>query len=452
MTNSLLIYSFSHFGLIVLLHQFVLSKHENLQVQRLFLLIATSLGIIIPLISWNSIQSVSVITEFVVVANPIKQPLPNATSSLNWDLISLIYGLGLTISLAKIVLAYINATRLVSTFPIIKKNNWITHRLTVKSIPSFSFWNQICINPDDENSSEIEIHEMAHVQQWHSLDKLVFDILKAVFWFNPFIYWLEKQSEITHELLADNSVIQQKGEPKKYAEKLINAVIGNPTPYPVNTFFKANGLQKRIQYILNNNKHINKTLMKYTPFVTSAVLAISIFSAACTQQSMNITEEYDTPAVLENSGYDGLGQYISATVKYPESAKKDSIEGRVILEFIVKKDGSIINPKVVRSSDNADLDEEALRVVKSMPNMVPAMKNGEPVSTKFVLPITFKLKAKLSKLYGSYDHIKDDFLIAVPVEVSLGSSKELENGLLFSAGFKFKQEAMIPFQPRLGGC
>jgi TonB family protein len=450
MTNSLFLYSFSHFGLIVLLHQFVLSKHENLQVQRLFLLIATSLGIIIPLISWNSIRSVSVITEFVVVANPIKQSIPNATTTLNWDIISLIYGLGLAISLIKISLAYINAFRLVSSFPIIKKNNWITHRMTVKSIPSFSFWNQICINPNDENSSEIEIHEMAHVQQWHSLDKLVFDLLKVVFWFNPFIYWLEKQSEITHELLADNSVIQQKGEPKKYAEKLLNAVIGNPTSYPVNSFFKANGLQKRIQYILNNNKHINKTLMKYTPFVTSAVLAISIFSAACTQQSMNITEEYDTPAVLEIENYNGLGQYIGTNIKYPESARKDSIEGRVLLKFIIKKDGTIINPKVVKSSDNAALDEEALRVIKSIPIMVPAKKNGEPVSTEFVLPITFKLKGRAPKVLGLNNQKMDDFSIIVPFEVNFGSSKELENGLLFTSGLKL--ESIIPFQPELAGC
>jgi len=450
MTNSLLLYSFSHFGLIVLLHQFLFSKHENLHVQRLFLLIATSLGVIIPFISWNSIQTVSQWTEFVVIASPIKSIPSTREVASEINIISLIYFSRVIVSLMKIVISYFGAFQLIKKFPINKKNQWITYRVTQDNISSFSFWNQICLNPNDIQSNEIEIHETTHVRQWHSLDKLVFDTFKVVFWFNPFIYWLEKQVAITHELLADDSVLLQKVERSKYAQKIMQSVLGVPTPYPVNPFFKTNGLQKRIQFILNNNPYINKTLMKYTPIVTSAVLAVSIFAAACTQQSLNLTEEFDSPAQLKTAEYSGLGEYLGSNIKYPESAKKDSAEGKVFIEFIVSKDGSIINPIVVKSSYNAALDAEALRVVKSMPNMIPANKDGEPVNTKFVLPVSFKLKAEKTNTLGFKDGKKYEFQVRLPLENNDKTTTKLENGVLYSSGFQLVP--IIKIQPNDNDC
>ncbi|MBO4826040.1 MAG: TonB family protein [Prevotella sp.] len=85
-----------------------------------------------------------------------------------------------------------------------------------------------------------------------------------------------------------------------------------------------------------------------------------------------------------------LLEYLSKSVKYPEKAHKNGIQGRVIATFIVEKDGRISNAHVVRSVDPS-LDAEALRVIDAMPNWVPGRQNGEPARVKYSIPVTFKL-------------------------------------------------------------
>ena len=293
--------------------------------------------------------------------------------------------------LSKFLFSYVNAYRLVNSFSIQNEQRNITIRESSLEIPSFSFFRQICINPDDKTSNEILVHETTHASQLHSLDKIVYDVLKVIFWFNPMVWWLNNQLEITHELLADDAVINQNVERKAYAEKIVQSVVGFPLQLPVSTFFKTKGLQKRVRYILNKNLNINPKIMKYTPVVISLVALISVFSAACTQQSLNITEDADIQPMLKNEQYGSVIDFLSSEIKYPESAKKDSAEGKVYIELIVQKDGTISTAKVLKSSGFEALDNEALRVAKAMPAMIPAKKDGKSVSVKFVLPVSFKL-------------------------------------------------------------
>ena len=89
-------------------------------------------------------------------------------------------------------------------------------------------------------------------------------------------------------------------------------------------------------------------------------------------------------------GFQALLDFLRENTKYPEQAQKDSIEGRVVLSFVVETDGSITEPKVVRSVHPL-LDEEALRVAKLMPKWEPGYQNGTPVRVKYNIPVTFKL-------------------------------------------------------------
>lgn len=86
-----------------------------------------------------------------------------------------------------------------------------------------------------------------------------------------------------------------------------------------------------------------------------------------------------------------LMKYLAANIKYPASAVKGKKEGRVIVTFIVQKDGSITHAKIVRSID-PELDAEALRVVKGMPKWTPGTQLGKPVSVKYTLPVKFSLQ------------------------------------------------------------
>ncbi|MCR4836636.1 MAG: energy transducer TonB [Bacteroidaceae bacterium] len=90
-------------------------------------------------------------------------------------------------------------------------------------------------------------------------------------------------------------------------------------------------------------------------------------------------------------GMEKLLEYEDKKIKYPAKARKEGIEGMVIVEFIVEKDGSISGPKVILSL-TPKCDAEALRVVKSMPKWKPGKQNGKIVRVKYTLPVRFKLK------------------------------------------------------------
>ena len=83
--------------------------------------------------------------------------------------------------------------------------------------------------------------------------------------------------------------------------------------------------------------------------------------------------------------------FLSNNLKYPAVAMEQGIQGRVVTQFVVDKDGSITDVKVVRSLDPM-LDKEAVRLVKSMPKWTPGKLNGSPVRVKYILPISFRLQ------------------------------------------------------------
>ncbi len=86
-----------------------------------------------------------------------------------------------------------------------------------------------------------------------------------------------------------------------------------------------------------------------------------------------------------------LFKYLSQNVKYPVIAQENGVQGRVICQFVVNRDGSIVDVEVVRSVD-ASLDKEAIRVIKSMPKWSPGQQRGKPVRVKYTLPVNFKLQ------------------------------------------------------------
>lgn len=90
-------------------------------------------------------------------------------------------------------------------------------------------------------------------------------------------------------------------------------------------------------------------------------------------------------------GMDKLMQWLSKNLKYPASAQENGTQGRVVVQFVVNKDGSIVEPKVIKSVDPA-LDKEAIRVVSAMPHWQPGKQRGKPVRVRFTLPVTFRLQ------------------------------------------------------------
>lgn len=90
-------------------------------------------------------------------------------------------------------------------------------------------------------------------------------------------------------------------------------------------------------------------------------------------------------------GMGELMKWLSKNIKYPAIAQENGVQGRVVVQFVVNKDGSIVDPQVIKSVDPY-LDKEALRVVKAMPKWSPGEQRGKPVRVKYTLPVMFRLQ------------------------------------------------------------
>lgn len=89
-------------------------------------------------------------------------------------------------------------------------------------------------------------------------------------------------------------------------------------------------------------------------------------------------------------GQKKLFKWLSANIKYPKEAQANKEQGRVIVRFVIGKDGKVTDAKVVRSI-SPSLNKEALRLIEAMPRWKPGEKDGQPVAVRFTLPITFRL-------------------------------------------------------------
>ena len=142
--------------------------------------------------------------------------------------------------------------------------------------------------------------------------------------------------------------------------------------------------------------------------VTQAKMAISIADvkgndeesgkdiADLEDHKLVVNDEDAVFQVVEQSptfpgGMKALLKWLGKEIHYPPVAEEMGISGKVIVQFVIGKDGSVRDVEGLRSVD-ADLDKEAIRVVKKMPKWIPGKQQGVPVSVRFTLPITFKIQ------------------------------------------------------------
>ena len=92
-----------------------------------------------------------------------------------------------------------------------------------------------------------------------------------------------------------------------------------------------------------------------------------------------------------DGGMAGLMKYLSGAIRYPAIAAENGVQGRVTVQFVVNRDGSIVDAQVLRGVDPY-LDKEALRVINSMPKWKPGMQRGKPVRVRYTVPVNFRLQ------------------------------------------------------------
>ena len=318
-----------------------------------------------------------------------------------------------------------------------------------KEIAPFSWMKYIVISEADleENGREILIHETAHISNHHSVDLLVADLCIFFQWFNPASWLLKQELQNIHEYEADETVIKEGVDAKQYQLLLIKKAVGTRL-YSMANSFNHSTLKKRITMMLKEKSNPWARL-KYVHVLPLAAIAVTAFArpeisqkakeisavkvndlaaivetktvenvASGVNAVVNLTDVPEISVVKDTAdvkkketagkssedgvfwvaekmpefpgGNGAVAEYVRENMKYPAIAKEKGTQGRVIVQFVVNKKGKIVSPKVARSVD-PDLDKEAIRLIKSMPDWIPGTQGGKAVDVKYTLPVSFRL-------------------------------------------------------------
>ena len=315
---------------------------------------------------------------------------------------------------------------------------------------SWMHWIVIARKDLEENGREILIHELAHIRNRHSWDLLLADLCIFVQWFNPAAWLLKQELQNIHEYEADETVLREGVNARNYQMLLIKKAVGTRL-YSMANSFNHSSLKKRITMMLKEKSN-PWARAKYLYILPLAALAVTAFarpevSAVADEISAvkviapavhDSIQPNVQPAVAAPSsaldqmpefpgGMEALNTYLRNNIRYPQEAQKAGIQGRVIIQFIVSKDGSITDAEVVESVD-PQLDAEGLRLIKNMPRWKPGMQKGQAIRVKQTLPIRFAFTKTSDKpensnsiflKNGSYNSsLKDVILLVNGQEVS----------------------------------
>lgn len=328
--------------------------------------------------------------------------------------IGYLYLAGVLVLLVRLVIQAFSLYRLIVRMPEKEINGVCVKCLNDPSGP-FSFFRWIFMNPaavKEDEISEILTHEMAHVKQHHSVDVLLAEMVSICCWMNPFAWLLKREVRLNLEFLADRKVMEAGFATKSYQYHLLGLAYNHK--YGLSNNFNFSHLKQRI-IMMNKKKSNGAGHIKYALFVLPAFALLVAGNISCSQgasEKQDAKEETVAPdsvaaptdgvakdevfMVAEQmpefpGGMKELLKFLQNNLKYPENAMKNNVQGRVIVQFVVEKDGTLTEFKVARSVD-PDLDAEALRVLQIMPKWKPGMQRGKIVRVKFTVPVSFKLQ------------------------------------------------------------
>ncbi|MEZ5015266.1 MAG: M56 family metallopeptidase [Chitinophagales bacterium] len=246
------------------------------------------------------------------------------------------------------------------------------------------------IGLEPQAESMILKHETAHAQQWHSLDNIFYSMLKIVFWCNPLVWFLHSELRLVHECLADKQAGMDRRD--DYQNLLIGTAIFHSPRILTNNFSNSN-LKRRLM-MFNEKQSVRKAFLRMAlvlpVFCFCGLIQMHAQSAGDNSNSKMV---YSEPQVMPEypGGTAALAEFLASQIEYPKDAKKNGVEGNVFVSFVVTAEGKVTGVQLKRGVMGA-LDDEAIRVVKLMPDWTPGTINGKPVDVEMVLPVAFRLK------------------------------------------------------------
>ncbi|UPZ17096.1 M56 family metallopeptidase [Flavobacterium humidisoli] len=272
--------------------------------------------------------------------------------------------------------------------------------LTDEAVLPHSFWNAVFVNKTEfemgKIPSELLIHEKAHLEQKHTLDILFVAVLQTVFWFNPFLSLFRKAIKLNHEFLADEAVNKQFGEVRSYQNLLLEFASNKQT---VALASNLNYLitKKRLLMMTKEKSPISMVFKVSSVTAVSVLLLIAFNSQAVAQTSFSeknannnrISEKTNVKQPQFPGGIEKFYMFVGQNFRMPEEFSKHKMEGKLFVEFMVEKDGSLSEFKIVKDLGYG-VSDEVIRVLKLSPKWIPATENGQAVRVLYSLPITLQ--------------------------------------------------------------
>ncbi|UBM62088.1 M56 family metallopeptidase [Candidatus Sulfidibacterium hydrothermale] len=413
-------------------------KQTDFRFNRYYLLLATLLSVFIPLIQLPALFPAG-------FQNPLGQLLTVQLGEIQvgdlgsavaagsaWSLVTIlwdVYLLGVFIMALRFLFSLFRLYRLVRKSET-KTEAGIKFVFVTEELPVFSFFHLIFIRKaifENPRAAAIICHEKIHIRQKHSLDLIWLEILGIFQWFNPFVYLIKKAVKENHEFIADRDLTVSESSENSYLHLLFSEAGGFEFS-PITHNFSYLLLKKRM-IMMKNQKSPQKMPVKL--LFTACAIALTLFACsnadqpvpdnspqvAVVTQDKKIVIRDQTPAeqnaiaaqadtgqvfqVVEKmpqfpGGLKALMQYLADNITYPAEAKKAGVEGRVFVNFIVEKDGSISHFKILRSigtgAAREAINHEVLKALMGMPHWIPGYQHGKPVRVSFNLPVKFSLQ------------------------------------------------------------
>ncbi|UOR04516.1 M56 family metallopeptidase [Hymenobacter aerilatus] len=441
-------------GVLWLLYHVALRRERCFQYNRTLLLLAPLLAVLLPLAhlpaAWLPAASTA--------QTPLRLLLPavtvgasatsaSATPLLFWVL--LLYGAGVGLLLGRLGWQLLMLWRFTRTLPTEQHADYTLRRTSgLRPTGSFGrtvYWDDTAPLSAAE-AAQVLRHELVHVRQRHTLDRLWLRVWQALLWPNLFVHLLPRALDLTHEYLADAAVTPATS--MEYIRLLARQATGwlGQAPTLAHSFFSSSTLTR---IAMLNHSSIPR---RWKQWLALPVCAALLFVVACekntpadeaalsqtaTQASSMPVPPPPPPPMIDGKyftidskgdklyhyveqmpepqgGIGGLLKYIGENIRYPEAAIAQRIEGKVFVSFTVTKDGSIedvhlmkgIQQKLtvkpvkgesplvttVTTPPMLAMNEEALRVVKELPRWTPGKQEGKPVNVSFTIPVTYVLE------------------------------------------------------------
>lgn len=265
------------------------------------------------------------------------------------------------------------------------------------------FW-KAGLDIESEAGQRIWQHERAHVRQGHSLDILLLEMLQIIFWFHPLVYLYRRSIQQVHEYLADAAVLRETAV-RTYGRTLLWQAQGTGHPVALANHFSQSQLKNRI-LMMTRTRSRYTNIWRYMLGIPLVLGLMVLFLPQGTGQTTTPQKE-DAVFKVDNmplfSGTEtqeeslsALMSFLGKEIRYPQVAQEQGIEGTTVVEFVVNKDGTVSDIKLLRDVGSG-LGEESVRVISRMPNWTPGSHEGELRRVALRVPIKFRLSEETKK-------------------------------------------------------